>query len=256
MKQQVFVKTANVNKALADINKLINRPEHEMVGLGIILGDPGLGKSRLAKQISYRKGFIYIRLEASETAKSFSQKLWRGLKYQLNLTGEPDDGLTQGSAPTGSTNSLIGLCIRILIDAPDSVIMVDEFDNALHNRELRESIRDIIDQTFATVILVGMTGIGQKLERTNQHFFDRANFICEFMPLSIEDVTQICKEICNYELSPKVIEVAYKASAGQFRKLIKTILLFEYKIANKLALTLTKTDLKEIDHAGNQGSKQ
>lgn len=252
MKEQVFVKTANVQRAMAEITKLLNRPKHEMVGLGMIYGEPGLGKSRLAKHISYRKGFIYIRLEASDTAKSFSQKLWRGLKYQLNITSEP---VNDGNAPTGSTNSLINMCIGILMDSPDSVIMIDEFDNAMPNRELRESIRDIVDQTFATVILVGMRGVREKLERTNPHFFDRSNFFCEFTPLTMEDVSQICKQICEYELSPKLVEMAYKVSSGQFRKLIKTIMLFENKIKNQQAVTLNPKDIKEIDNAGTSGSK-
>ncbi|MDD4310357.1 MAG: ATP-binding protein [Candidatus Cloacimonetes bacterium] len=253
MKEQVFVKTANVDNATKAIMKLLARPINEMVGLGMIYGDPGLGKSRFAKQMCYRKGYLYIRLEASETAKSFSQKLWRGLKYQLNLTSEPTNEM--GNAPGGSTNSLVNLCIRILMDAPHSVIMIDEFDNALPNRELRETIRDIVDQTFATVILIGMSGVRDKLERTNPHFFDRSNFFCEFNSLSVEDVTEICKKVCEFELSPKLIETAHKASAGQFRKLIKTLMLFEDKIRNKRAVTLTAKDMKEIENAGDKGSK-
>jgi len=251
MKEHVFVQTENVKRATAEIAKLLARPRSEMVGLGMIYGDPGLGKSRLAKQISYRKGYIYIRLDASETAKSFAQKLWRGLKYQLNITS--DAALDSGCAPIGSTNTLINTCIRILMDAPDSVIMVDEFDNALPNRELRESIRDIVDNTFATVILVGMRGVKDKMERINPHFFDRSNFFCEFQPLSLEDVQLIISQVCDYELPAKLIETAHKVSEAQFRKLIKTIGLYENKIKNSQALTLNKSDLKEIGNA--QGSK-
>jgi hypothetical protein len=252
MKEQVFVKTGNVNRALTEIQKLLKRPKREMVGLGMIYGDPGLGKSRLAKYVSYRKGYIYIRLEASDTAKSFAQKLWKGLKYQLNLTTEAEGEL--GNAPAGSTNSTIGLCIRILMDAPDSVIMIDEFDNAMPNRELRETVRDIVDQTYATVILIGMRSVREKLERTNPHFFDRSNFFCEFQPLNLDDVTAICNQVSDYELSPKLIETAWRVSGGQFRRLVKTILLFEDKIKNQKAMQLSAKDIREIDNAG-QGSK-
>jgi hypothetical protein len=250
MKEHVFVQTENVKRATAEIAKLLARPRHEMVGLGMIYGDPGLGKSRLAKQISYRKGYIYIRLDASETAKSFAQKLWKGLKYHLNVT---DDVVDSGSAPTGSTNALMGQCIRLLMDAPDSVIMIDEFDNALPNRELRESIRDIVDNTFATVILIGMRGVKEKMERINVHFFDRSNFFCEFHPLSLADVKLIIGQVCDYELPPKLIEAAHRYSEAQFRKLIKTIVLYEHKIKNNQAMSLSKHDLEEINNAS--GSK-
>lgn len=253
MKEQAFVQTANVKRAMTEIKRLLNRPRHEMVGLGMIYGEPGLGKSRLAKHISYRKGFIYIRLEASDTAKSFAQKLWVGLKYRLHLTEQAADDI---SAPSGSTNNLIGQCIRILMDAPDSVIMIDEFDNAMPNRELRESVRDIVDQTFATVILVGMRGVREKLERTNKHFFDRSNFFCEFQPLDIEDVRLVCKEICEFEMTPKMVETAYVASKGQFRALIKTIMKFEEKIRDQKPVTLSKKDLEDINNAGLHGSSK
>jgi DNA transposition AAA+ family ATPase len=253
MKEQVFVKTGNVTRALDEIRKLLARPKREMVGLGMIYGDPGLGKSRLAKYVAYRQGYIYIRLEASDTAKSFAQKLWRGLKYQLNLTSDPSEAM--GNAPAGSTNSLLQHCVEILMDVPDSVIMIDEFDNAMPNRELRETIRDIVDQTFATVILVGMRGVRERLERTNPHFFDRSNFFCEFQPLSLEDVKLVCKQVCEYELSEKLVETAHKVSGGQFRRLMKTILLFEDKIRGQKAVALTAKDIKDIDNAGSQGSK-
>ena len=132
------------------------------------------------------------------------------------------------------------------MDAPDSVIMIDEFDNALPNRELRETIRDIVDQTFATVILVGMRGVREKLERSNPHFFDRSNFFCEFLPLTLEDTREIVAQVCDYELSPKLVETAHQVSEGQFRKLIKAIVLYEQKIANNKPMNLTKAELKEI----------
>ncbi|MFA7542783.1 MAG: ATP-binding protein [Candidatus Cloacimonadaceae bacterium] len=252
MKEHVFVETQNVKRAKAEIAKLLARPKHEMVGLGMIYGDPGLGKSRLAKQIAYRKGYIYLRLDATETARSFAQKLWKALRYQLNV--DTDAGSVEsGSAPAGTTNTLMGACIRMLMDAPDSVIMLDEFDNALPNRDLRESIRDIVDNTFATVILIGMRGVKEKMERINVHFFDRSNFFCEFQPLSLDDVKLIVTQVCDYELPPKLIEAAHRYSEAQFRKLIKTIVLYEHKIKNNQSMNLNKRDLEEINNAS--GSK-
>ena len=43
MKEQAFVQTANVKRAMTEIKRLLNRPRHEMVGLGMIYGEPGLG---------------------------------------------------------------------------------------------------------------------------------------------------------------------------------------------------------------------
>jgi len=100
-----------------------------------------------------------------------------------------------------------------------------------------------------------MRGVRERLERTNPHFFDRSNFFCEFQPLSMEDVKLVCKQVCEYELSDKLVETAHKVSGGQFRRLMKTILLFEDKIRGQKAVSLSAKDIKEIDQEGAHGSK-
>lgn len=256
MKQQAFVMTANNRAAEQAIKALLNRPRFELVGLGLIHGDRGLGKSRYGRMLSYRKGFVYMRLDASETPKSFSQKLWRGLKYRLSLTEEINDS-DETPAPHGSTNALINKCITLLHDAPDTVIIIDEFDNALPDRRLRESVRDIADNTFATVILIGMHQVKEKLEQKNPHFFDRCNFFCEFKPITIEDAKAICKAVSEVPLSEKIIETAYQLSGGNMRKLIKAVEKFETRIkAQGQADKLSKSDLREIEAAGEAGSGQ
>jgi hypothetical protein len=51
------------------------------------------------------------------------------------------------------------------------------------------------------------------------------------------------------------VETAHKVSGGQFRRLMKTILLFEDKIRGQKAVSLSAKDIKEIDQEGAHGSK-
>lgn len=51
MKQGTLVRTLNVIAADRCIEYLLNRPKMEMVGLGLIYGKPGLGKTTYASRM-------------------------------------------------------------------------------------------------------------------------------------------------------------------------------------------------------------
>jgi len=253
MKEETYVKTSNVLAAEQAISKLLARPRLELVGLGLIHGDRGLGKSRYGKQLAYRNNYMYIRLDASETAKSFSQKLWKGLKYQLHRKGVQTDDYP---APHGSTNTLMNLCITILGEPEnaDSVIVIDEFDNALSDRVLRESIRDIVDNSLATVVLIGMNQVKTKLERLNPHFFDRCNFFCEFKPINKGDAGLLCRAASEVPMDDKMVEYCYALSHGNIRKLIKAIQLLEERVKTHKGVRFTKQELEQVEAAGLEGT--
>ncbi len=270
MKQNTFVRTSNVLAAEGEIARLLARPRFELVGLGLIHGDRGLGKSRYGKQLAYRNGYIYLRLDASETAKSFSQKLWKALRYHLGLPGAPGSSAGEAGwggspgqgepddypAPHGSTNTLMNLCLAILGEPAnkDTVIVLDEFDNALPDRILRESVRDIVDNSFATVVLIGMNQVKPKLEQRNPHFFDRCNFFCEFKPITLADAGLICRAAAEAPVDDKVVEYCYSLSHGNIRKLIKGLQFVEGKLKAHKGVKLTARELAAVDAAAGDGS--
>ena len=62
MREYTLAKTNNVKKGYELFDYLINRPKTEMVGLGLIYGPPGLGKSRFARQTAIQNNYIYFRM--------------------------------------------------------------------------------------------------------------------------------------------------------------------------------------------------
>lgn len=56
MKPNKLVQIKNVIRADACIQFLMNRPKTEMVGLGLIYGKPGLGKTTYASRIAFMRG--------------------------------------------------------------------------------------------------------------------------------------------------------------------------------------------------------
>ena len=75
MNENILAKTENVKRATKVIDFLLNRPLTEMVGLGLIYGPPGLGKSRFAQQTAIQSNYIYIKLRSTITPRSFALKL-------------------------------------------------------------------------------------------------------------------------------------------------------------------------------------
>lgn len=147
MKQNQLVRISNVVEADQCVNYLLNRPKMEMVGLGLIYGLPGLGKTTYAQRMAFQRGYIYLRLEATTTPKSFAVDLITALYQRFNLGY---------NIPYGTTNNLFKLSLQILEEQEDMVIVIDEIDYAFKHDKLLGAIRDIVDETLTVVILVGM----------------------------------------------------------------------------------------------------
>ena len=147
-------------EADACISFLINRPKLEMVGLGLLYGRPGSGKTTYAQRMAFREGYLYLRLEATTTPKSFAQQLLLALYKRFNLGQH---------LPYGTANNLCQRCLGILEDRADTVIVIDEIDYAFKHESLLGAIRDIVDERLCVVILVGMQNAKDLLAQINPH---------------------------------------------------------------------------------------
>ncbi len=212
MKQNQLIKISNVVEADQCINYLINRPQTEMVGLGLLYGRPGLGKTAFAQRIAFQRGYIYLRLEAFTTAKTFSVKLLTTLYEHFSINDV---------VPTGTTDNVFKLCIEILEDHPETVIIIDEIDYAYKHPKLLGSIRDIVDETLVIVILVGMQTARDHLSRLNEHYFDRCNAFVEFKPATKKDIRLIAHEIMEIPVTDLMVTQIYENCRGNLRKAIK-----------------------------------
>ena len=79
MKANKLVMISNVVEADQCVQYLLRRPKTEMVGLGMIYGRPGLGKTTYAQRIAFQRNYIYLRLESMTTPKAFSTMLFTAL---------------------------------------------------------------------------------------------------------------------------------------------------------------------------------
>lgn len=214
MKQGKLITTANVVKADLAIVYLRKRPKLELVGLGLVYGKPGLGKSTWASRTAFSKGYIYLRLESTTTPKNFAQRLLNSLASRYNY----------GNVPTcGATNTIFKRCMAILENHEDAVIIVDEIDYAFSNKQLLGAIRDIVDETLAIVILVGMQNAKEKLLQVNEYYFDRCNVFCEFSSSNKKDISELCRQVMDKTPNESMKEMIYRESTGNLRRAVKLI---------------------------------
>jgi replication-associated recombination protein RarA len=218
MKQGKLVPIHNVQKADECIDFLLKRPRLEMVGLGMLYGRPGLGKTTYASRVACTRGYVYIRLEATTTPKTFAKELLQNLYRSLGM----GDYL-----PAGTTNNIYKQCIQLLLNNEETVIIIDEIDYAFRYPQLLGAIRDLVDETLAVVILVGMQNAMDRLSQINAYYFDRCNYFYEFEAVSKDDIRLLGNELMNIPCPESLVNYIHFNAAGNLRKAIKIMHMLE-----------------------------
>jgi len=237
MKKEKLVQIGNVKESLTMLNYLFARPKTEMVGLGLIYGAPGLGKTRFARRYAITNGHMYLRLSSTETARTFAVKLYNTLSIRYNIV----------ETVRGSANKVFEHCVDLINDVNDDVVIfIDEIDYAFSNRQLLGAIRDIVDKTLSTIVLVGMQDAKKNLLKANAHYFDRCNYFVRYKPLTLPDSKKVIAAIADLELDDQVAELVHERSKGTLRKLVKMLHGMEVYADRKKLNKITAQDLRGL----------
>ena len=228
MKQGKLVPIHNVKKADECIDFLLKRPRLEMVGLGMLYGRPGLGKTTYARRMACTRGYVYIRLEATSTPKTFAKELLQSLYLNFGM----GDYL-----PVGPCNTLYKQCIRLLHTHEDTVIIIDEIDYAFRYYELLGSIRDLADETLAVILLIGMQEAKDKLSRIDSHYFDRCNYFYEFQDNTREDIMKVTRKVMTDPVDKTTIDLVWNYSRGNLRQAMKVMHMLETRTDKETPLS-------------------
>ena len=221
--RKLFVKTHNVKRFIGLMNNLIDK-SNEIPKMGLVYGDPGLGKTQTAVWWATENDAVYVRAQNKMTNKWLLEKI----VYEL------------GESPSRKMADLIEQCISHLRLKPQ-VIIIDEVDYLINRMKIVETLRDLHDLTGAPVVLIGMQESKTKLGKY-RHLYDRISEILEFKPFSKEDVEVIVEELSEIKISDEAREIFFEKK-NRFRQIIKGIALLE-----NLAKTngLIKIDTKQV----------
>ncbi len=144
----IFVKTKNVKGFISLIHNLKNKPEN-ITKIGLVYGNAGLGKTKTALYLSIQYDAIYVRATNSMSPKWLLEEIAKELDEILRFY----------------TSDIFRQCVNALKTNPQMII-VDEIDYLLAAFRTIETLRDLHDETFVPIIMVGMQLAKHKLKNT------------------------------------------------------------------------------------------
>lgn len=205
------------------MNNLIDK-SNEVPKMGLIYGDPGLGKTQTAVWWATKNDAVYVRAQNKMTCRWLLEKI----VYEL------------GESPSRKMADLIEQCITHLRLKPQ-VIIIDEVDYLINRHRIVETLRDLHDLTGVPIVLIGMQESKTKLGKY-RHLYDRISEIIEFKPFSKDDLYVIVEELSEIKITDEAKEIFFEKT-NRFRQVIKGISLLE-----NLAKTngLNKIDVKQV----------
>ena len=220
---KLFVKTRNVKNFIGLMNNLIDK-SNDVPKMGLIYGDPGLGKTQTAVWWATNNDAVYVRAQNKMTCRWLLEKI----VYEL------------GESPSRKMADLIEQCITHLRLKPQ-VIIIDEVDYLINRHRIVETLRDLHDLTGVPMVLIGMQEAKTKLGKY-RHLYDRISEIIEFKPFSKDDLDVIIEELSEIKITDEAKEIFFE-KINRFRQVIKGISLLE-----NLAKTngLNKIDVKQV----------
>lgn len=223
---RIFVKTTNVKNFIGLVENFLNKPKN-IPKMGLIYGEPGLGKSQTALWLACKYDAIYLR----------ATNLMTGRWLLEEIVKEMDE------IPRYLTSDNFNLIVQKLKQKPQ-LIIVDEIDYLINNLKTIEILRDIHDETDCPIIFVGMGLAHKKLERY-KHLFDRFSEIVKFETFSINDLKQIFEQLSEITVNIDAIEFIHK-KYNRFRQIVQLINQLETVAKDNNLMKITKEIVEQI----------
>lgn len=223
---KIFVKTQNVKNFIGLVENLINKPKN-IPKMGLVYGEPGLGKSQTALWLACKYDGIYLR----------ASNLMTGRWLLEELVKELDE------IPRFLTSDNFNIVVKKLKQNPQ-IIFIDEIDYLMNNYKTIETLRDIHDETNCPIILIGMGLAHRKLERY-KHLYDRFSEILKFETFGVKDLSQIIGQLSEIPFTPESIEYIY-TKYNRFRQIVQLVNQMETFAKDNNLAEITKEIAEQI----------
>lgn len=223
---RIFVKTTNVKNFIGLVENLTNKPKN-IPKMGLVYGEPGLGKSQTALWLACKYDAIYLR----------ATNLMTGRWLLEEIAKEMDE------IPRYLTSDNFNLIVQKLKQKPQ-LIIVDEIDYLMNNLKTIEILRDIHDKTDCPIIFVGMGLAHKKLERY-KHLFDRFSEIVKFETFGVNDLSQIVSQLSEVTFTPDAVEYIH-SKFNRFRQIVQLINQMETFAKDNNLTEITKEITEQI----------
>ena len=223
---KIFVKTQNVKNFIGLVENLINKPKN-IPKMGLVYGEPGLGKSKTALWLACKYDGIYLRATNLMTGRWLLEELVKELDQ----------------IPRYLTSDNFNLVVKKLKQNPQ-VIFIDEIDYLMNNYKTIETLRDIHDETDCPIIFIGMGLVHRKLERY-KHLYDRFSEILKFKTFGVSDIGQIINQLSEITFTADAIEYIH-SKYNRFRQIVQLINQMEIFAKDNNLTEITKEIVEQI----------
>ena len=223
---KIFVKTTNVKNFIGLVENLINKPKN-IPKMGLVYGEPGLGKSQTALWLACKYDGIYLR----------ASNLMTGRWLLEEMVKELDE------IPRFLTSDNFNIVVKKLKKNPQ-VIFIDEIDYLMNNYKTIETLRDIHDETGCPIIFIGMGLTHRKLEHY-KHLYDRFSEILKFETFGVNDLSQIINQLSEIPFTPDAVEYIH-AKFNRFRQIVQLINQMETFSKDNDLTEITKEIMEQI----------
>lgn len=223
---KIFVKTQNVKNFIGLVENLINKPKN-IPKMGLVYGEPGLGKSQTALWLACKYDGIYLR----------ASNLMTGRWLLEEMVKELDE------IPRFLTSDNFNIVVKKLKQNPQ-VIFIDEIDYLMNNYKTIETLRDIHEETECPIIFIGMDLAHRKLERY-KHLYDRFSEILKFETFGVNDIGQIINQLSEISFTPDTVEYIH-SKYNRFRQIVQLINQMETFAKDNNLAEITKEIMEQI----------
>ena len=206
---KIFVKTQNVKNFIGFVENLINKPKN-IPKMGLVYGEPGLGKSQTALWLSCKYDGIYLR----------ASNLMTGRWLLEEMVKELDE------IPRFLTSDNFNIVVKKL------------------KKNTIETLRDIHDETGSPIIFIGMSLAHRKLERY-KHLYDRFSEILKFETFGVIDLSQIINQLSEIPFTPDAVEYIH-SKYNRFRQIVQLINQMETFAKDNNFTEITKEIMEQI----------
>ena len=223
---KVFVKTQNVKNFIGLVENLINKPKN-IPKMGLVYGEPGLGKSQTALWLACKYNGIYLR----------ASNLMTGRWLLEEMVKELDE------IPRFLSSDNYNVVVKKLKQNPQ-IIFIDEIDYLMNNYKSIETLRDIHDETGCPIIFIGMGLAHRKLERY-KHLYDRFSEVLKFETFGVNDLSQIINQLSEIPFTLDAIEYIHP-KFNRFRQIVQLINQMENFAKENNLTEITKEIMEQI----------
>jgi len=220
--RNVFVVTGNVELVISLTTSLEKR-DRGIPGLGLIFGEPGLGKTRTLIWLADRIKAVFIRALAITTTRSFLEQV----------------AVEVGQQPAYRTTDIYRQVKEALLEHP-KLIIIDEIDRLCSHWQAIEVIRDLSDETGVPILMIGMSESERKLARFKHVYYRMKAHVLRFKPLSESDVRLFADQVCEVELEDSAISEIFERTGGRIGDIIAELYNVE-KLAKVNNLSIIKS---------------